>query len=49
MKPQLTSDRLVVVGGSKAVVTLFRNNPSFSVYLDIFCIISFVLMFGNRI
>ena len=23
MKPQLTSDRLVVVGGSKAVLTLF--------------------------
>lgn len=35
MKPQLTSDRLVVVGGNNAVMTLFWNNPSFSIYLDI--------------
>ena len=39
MKPQLTSDRLVVVGGSKAVMTLFWNNPSLSVYLGIFYVI----------
>ena len=49
MTLQLTSDRLLVVDGGKAVMTLCRNNPSFSVYLDIFYIISFVLMFGKRI
>ena len=39
MKPHLTSDRLVIVGGSKAVMTFFWNNPSFSVYLGSFYVI----------